>query len=109
VEAWLIGVVVAVALAVISAVWRKSRSRILYAVRLPWTPWGREIARQALAIERLAAGHSSSASLQSKNWNSSAKLEAAFHDYYSGRGDCPTMEQATAWYEEEFPSSWQKR
>ncbi len=108
-EPWLIGVVVAVALAVISAVWRKSRSRLLYAFRLSWTPWGREIARQALAIERLAADHSSSAYLHFNNWNSSAKLEAAFHDYYSGRGDCPTMKQATAWYEEEFPPPWQKR
>lgn len=107
-EAWLIGIVVAIVLAAIGTFWKMSRVRLLYAARLSWTPWGRELARQALAIERLASDHATNSYLSSINWNPSAKLRAAFYEYYSGRGDLPTMEQASAWYDEEFPAPWQK-
>lgn len=107
-EPWLIGVAVALVLTVIGAAWKKSRARLLYAATLSWTPWGREMARQALAIERIASGHASDPYLRSMNWNPSAKLRAAFHEYYAGRGDPPTTDQASAWYDEEFPSPWQR-
>src|ERR1022692_1101726 len=68
-EAWLIGIVAAVVLTAIGAVWRKSRARHLYAAGLSWTPWGRQLARQALAIERFASDHATASYLRSMNWN----------------------------------------
>jgi hypothetical protein len=119
---WIIGIVVGLALAVISAAWRKSRDRAVHVIRLRWTPWGKALARQALAIddnakelarlalavERCAADRSTDSSLQSMNWNPSDKLRQAFYDYYTGRDECPTMEQVTAWYDEQFPAPWKR-
>jgi hypothetical protein len=103
-EAWLIGIVAAVVLTAIGAVWRKSRALHLHAAGLSWTPWGGQLARKALAIERFASDHATASYLRSMNWNPSAKLMSAFCEYFSGRGDFPTVEQASAWYDEEFPA-----